>query len=167
MRDETLELLVCVGQRLAQNDLQPSEEGHGVQAVEGETAGERQEVAGGVDGARRLVGHQVAIHGTVQSGCRAETPYLERSHAKGGHRRCCLPAAFSARSLLGQETLMSDAIVAKDCHGHWSLVEQGVEFGYNFNASSGRLSENDCSFSVWHQPNHQSLQQPVSHSIHQ
>lgn len=72
LRDETLELFVCVRQWLSQNDLQPPEEGHDVQAVEGETAGERQEVAGGVDGAGWLVGHQVAIHGTVQSGCRAE-----------------------------------------------------------------------------------------------
>lgn len=76
LRDETLELFVCVGQRLPQKDLQPPEEGHDVQAVEGKTAGERQEVAGGVDGAGRLVGHQVAIHGAVQSGCRAEPRHI-------------------------------------------------------------------------------------------
>lgn len=163
LRDETLELFVCVGQWLPQDDLQPPEEGHGVQAVEGETAGERQEVAGGADGAGRLVGHQVAIHGTVQSGCRAEsrhiwsarTPKAVRSRQ---NRRCRLPAAFSARSLLGHVTLMSDAIVAKESPGQWSLEGQGAELGYNRNASSGRLSENDCSFSVWHQPNHQSNQ---------
>lgn len=69
LRDETLELLVCVGQPLPQDDLQTSEEGQDVQAVEGEAAGEQQQVAGGADGAGRRVGHHVAIHGTVQSGC--------------------------------------------------------------------------------------------------
>lgn len=69
LRHEILELLVGVGQRLPQNDLQAPEEGQDVQAVEGEAAGERQQVADGVDGAGRRVGHHVAVHGTVQSGC--------------------------------------------------------------------------------------------------
>lgn len=67
--DETLEPIVCVRQRLPQNGLQPSEDGHGVQGVEGETAGKGQEVAGGVDSAGGRVGHHVPIHGTVQCGC--------------------------------------------------------------------------------------------------
>lgn len=70
--DEILEVLVSVGQRFPQDGLQPPEERHDVQAVEGEAAGERQQVAGRVDGSRRRVRHHVSIHGTGQSRCRQE-----------------------------------------------------------------------------------------------
>lgn len=59
-----------------------------------------------------------------------------------------LPAALSARSLLGHVVLMSDAIVVKERSGQRSWVGQWAELGYNRNASSGRVSEKDCSFSV-------------------
>lgn len=60
-----------------------------------------------------------------------------------------LPAALSARSLLGQVTLMSDTMVVKALSGQRSLVGQRAELGYSFNASSGRLSLNDRSLSEW------------------
>lgn len=71
MRDRILEVLVCLREGLPQDGLQPSEEGHGVQAVEGEAAGERQQTDGGrVDGTGWRVGHHVSIHGAVQRLCR-------------------------------------------------------------------------------------------------
>lgn len=68
--DEIPEALVSIGQRFPQNDLQPSEESHRVQTVEGEAAGERQQGAGRVGRSRWRVGHHVSIHGTVESRCR-------------------------------------------------------------------------------------------------
>lgn len=72
-RDEILELPVSVGERFPQDGLQGPEEGHGVQAVEGEAAGIRQQADGRVERPGRRVRHHVSIHGTGQSIC-TETP---------------------------------------------------------------------------------------------
>lgn len=80
-RDEILEVPVSVRERFPQDGLQPPEERHRVQAVEGEAAGERQQVAGPVDGSGRRVCHHVPIHRTVQSRCTQE-------EAKYYNRRC-------------------------------------------------------------------------------
>lgn len=64
--DELLEFLVFIRERFAQRDLQPSEESQSVQTVEGETAGERQQVTGRVDRSGRHICHQVAIHRTAE-----------------------------------------------------------------------------------------------------
>lgn len=72
-RDDILEALVSVGQRLPQDGLQAAEEGHGVQAVEGEAAGERQQTVGRVDRTGRCVRHHVSVHGAVQGRCRGIT----------------------------------------------------------------------------------------------
>lgn len=110
MHDETLELLVRVGQPPSQDVLQASEEGQDVQAVEGEAAVEGQQVASGVDGARGRVGHHVAVDGAVQGRCRQTsscTVHRVSPRVSGGR----LPAALSASSLFGHVTLMSDAIM--------------------------------------------------------
>lgn len=70
MCDELLEVLVCQRQRFPQDQLQPSKEGNGVQAVEGEAAGERQQAAEPVDGPRRRVRHHISIHGAAEGRCR-------------------------------------------------------------------------------------------------
>lgn len=70
--DELLEALVSVRERFPQDGLQPAEERHGVQTVEGEAAGELQQVGGHVDGSRRRVRHHVSIHGTVEGRCTRE-----------------------------------------------------------------------------------------------
>lgn len=64
--DETLEASVLVRQRRPQEQVQLSKEGHGVQAVEGEAAGERQQRVGGRDRPGRRVCHDVAIHWTAE-----------------------------------------------------------------------------------------------------
>lgn len=73
-----------------------------------------------------------------------------------------VPAALQARSLLGQVTLMSDTMVVKALSGQRSVVGQGAELGYSFNASLGRFSLKERSLSVrrrevmhshrWHHP---------------
>lgn len=68
-RDEILEVLVSVGERFPQDGLQASEEGRGVQAVEGEAAGKRQQTDGRVERPGRRVRHHVSIHRTVQGLC--------------------------------------------------------------------------------------------------
>lgn len=79
VRDEILEVLVSVRERFPHDGLQPSEEGHGVHAVEGEAAGERQLTEGRVDRTGRRVRHHVSIHGTVQSRCR-QTDQSDQKH---------------------------------------------------------------------------------------
>lgn len=67
--DEVLEALVRTRERLPQGELQASKESQGVQTVEGEAAGERQQISGRVDRPGRRVCHHVAIHGAVQCSC--------------------------------------------------------------------------------------------------
>lgn len=64
--DQILEAPVPVGERFPQHGLQPSEERHGVQTVEGEAAVVRQQTAGRIDRSGRRVRHHVAIHGTAE-----------------------------------------------------------------------------------------------------
>lgn len=91
---------------------------------------------------------------TFQSDLEKVQLYQKQQPFVDGWRR--LPAAFSASSLLGHVTLMSDTMVVKARSGHRSLVGQRAESGYNFNASFGRSSEKDCSFSAC------SINQPIS-----
>ena len=64
--DELLEAPVLIRQRFPQVQLQASKESHGVQEVEGEAAGKRQQVAGFVDRSGWRVRHHVAIHWTAE-----------------------------------------------------------------------------------------------------
>lgn len=65
-REEVPEAPVPIGGGSPQNCLQPAEERQGVQAVEGEAAGERHQVGGLVHRRRGRVGHHVAVHGAEE-----------------------------------------------------------------------------------------------------
>lgn len=88
VRDELGVAEVGRGQGRPQDGLQTSEEGQDVQHVEGEAAGEGQQVAGGADGRRRRVRHHVPVHGAAERRCGCDT------HTGQGARRA--PPAPSA-----------------------------------------------------------------------
>lgn len=133
MRDELGEAAVGPGQWLPQDGVQASEEAHSIQQVEGEAAGEGQQVAGGGDGRRGRVRHHVAVHRAAERRCGPNA----HSVRELGARYCCgasrgsagSPAARRARSPLGQVTRMSDTMVVKAHSGQWSLVGHKAEVG--------------------------------------
>lgn len=69
-RDQILEFLVLVSERLPQEPLQSPKESGGVQAMEGEAAGEQQQACRRVSSFGWGVCHNVAIHRAVKSSCR-------------------------------------------------------------------------------------------------